>query len=68
MSDHNRQRSSAVGVTASVALGDAVTTALSYTGEASRNNDGLRGHMIRLIAEFSLQRRSAAYWRWQRNL
>jgi len=54
VSDHNRQRSFSVGVTASVALSDAVSATLSYTGEASRNDEGLRGHAIRLIAEFSL--------------
>jgi hypothetical protein len=38
----------------SVALGDTVSTTLSYTDEVSRNNSGVRGHAIRVIAEFSL--------------
>jgi hypothetical protein len=54
LSDNNRQRSFALGATASVALSDAVSTTLSYTDEVSRNNSGARGHVIRLIAEFSL--------------
>jgi hypothetical protein len=54
VSDNNRQRSFALGATVSVALSDAVSTTLSYTDEASRDKSGVRGHVIRLIAEFSL--------------
>jgi len=54
VSDRNRQRSFALGATVSVALGDTVSTTLSYTDEVSRNNSGVRGHAIRVIAEFSL--------------
>ena len=54
VSDHNRQRSFALGATASVAVSDAVSATLSYTQEVSRNNTGVGGRAIRLLAEFSL--------------
>ena len=54
VSDHNRQRSFALGATVSVALADAVSITLSYTDEVSRNAIGVEGHVIRLIAEFAL--------------
>lgn len=54
VSDHNRQRSFSLGATASVALSDAVAATLSYSDAVSRNSSGVRGHVIRLIAEFAL--------------
>jgi len=54
VSDQNRQRSLALGATASVALADTVSVSLSYTDVVSKDSSGLRGHVIRLIAEFSL--------------
>jgi hypothetical protein len=54
VSDHNRQRSFALGATVSVAVSDAVSATLSYTEEVSRNNYGVGGRAIRLLAEFSL--------------
>jgi len=54
VSDHNRQRSFALGVSASVALSDVVAATLSYTDAVSRNDSGTSGHVIRIIAEFSL--------------
>jgi hypothetical protein len=54
VSDHNRQRSFALGATVSVAVSDAVSATLSYTEEVSRNNHGVGGRAIRLLAEFSL--------------
>ena len=54
VSDQNRQRSFGLGATASVALGDAASAALSYTDVVSNDSSGLRGHVLRLVAEFSL--------------
>ncbi|MBV8403171.1 MAG: transporter [Gammaproteobacteria bacterium] len=54
VSDHNRQRSLALGATGSVDLSDAVSATLSYTEEVSKNRNGLSGHVIRLIAWFAL--------------
>ncbi len=54
VSEHNRQRSLALGATASVAVSDAVSATLSYTDAVSRNYDGVSGHVIRIVAEFSL--------------
>ncbi|MBV9316682.1 MAG: transporter [Gammaproteobacteria bacterium] len=54
VSDHNRQRSAALGATGSVALSDTASLTLSYTEEVSRNHSGLSGHVIRLIAAFTL--------------
>jgi hypothetical protein len=52
--ENNRQRSLAVGATVSVAVSNAVSATLSYTEAVSRNNDGVSGHVIRIVAEFSL--------------
>jgi len=52
--DQNRQRSLGLGATASVALGDAASATLSYTEVVSNDSSGLRGHVLRLVAEFSL--------------
>ncbi len=54
VSDHNRQRSVALGATGSAALSDTVALTLSYTKEVSRNDAGLSGHVVRLIAAFAL--------------
>jgi hypothetical protein len=54
VSQHDRQRSFALGATVSVAVNDAVSATLSYTDEVSRNHDGVSGHLIRVIAAFSL--------------
>jgi Putative MetA-pathway of phenol degradation len=54
VSDHNRQRSLALGATVSVVVSDTISTMLSYTDEVSRNHTGVSGHVIRLLAEFSL--------------
>jgi hypothetical protein len=54
LSDHNRQRSFALGATVSVAVSNAVSATLSYTDAVSRNYDGVSGHVIRVVAEFSL--------------
>ena len=54
VSDHNRQRSFALGATVSVAVSDAVSATLSYTEEVSRNKNGVGGRALRLLAEFSL--------------
>ena len=53
VSQPDRQRSFALGVTTSVAVSDAVSMTLSYTKGVSRNYDGVSGHVIRFIAEFS---------------
>ena len=52
--NHNEQRSFALGVSASVAVSDTVAATLSYTDEVSRNGNGAKGRVIRLLAEFSL--------------
>ena len=52
--NHNEQRSVALGISASVAVSDTVATTLSYTDEVSRNGNGAKGRVIRLLAEFSL--------------
>ena len=52
--NHNEQRSVALGVSASVAVSDTVAATLSYTDEVSRNGNSAKGHVIRLLAEFSL--------------
>ena len=52
--NHNEQRSFALGVSASVAVSDTVAATLSYTDEVSRNGNSAKGHVIRLLAEFSL--------------
>jgi hypothetical protein len=54
VSDHNRQRSFALGATVSVAVSDTLAATLSYTEEVSRNRNGVGGRALRLIAEFSL--------------
>jgi len=54
VSQHDRQRSFALGATVSVAVNDAVSATLWYTDEVSRNHDGVSGHLIRVIAAFSL--------------
>lgn len=54
VSDHNRQRSVALGATGSLALSDAWSATLSYTEEVSRNPSGVSGHIIRLIASYAL--------------
>ena len=54
VSQHDRQRSFALGGTVSVAVNDAVSVMLSYTDAVSRNYDGVSGHVIRIVAEFSL--------------
>lgn len=54
VSDHNRQRSFALGATGSVALSDAVSVTISYTDEVSRNRSGVEGHVLRVIAAFAL--------------
>jgi hypothetical protein len=54
VSQHDRQRSLALGATASVAVNDTVSATLSYTDAVSRNYDGVSGHVIRVVAEFSL--------------
>jgi len=54
VSDHNRQRSFELGATVSVAVSDTVSASLSYTEAVSRNYDGVSGHVIRFVAEFSL--------------
>jgi len=54
VSQHDRQRSFALGATVSVAVNDTVSATLSYTDAVSRNNDGVSGHVIRVIAAFSL--------------
>ena len=54
VSDHNRQRSLALGATGSVVLSDAWSATLSYTEEVSRNHSGVGGHIIRLIASYAL--------------
>jgi hypothetical protein len=53
VSDHNRQRSVALEGTVSLAVSDAVSAALSYTDAVSRNNSGVSGHALRMVAEFS---------------
>lgn len=53
VSQHDRQRSFALGATVSVAMSDAVSATLSYTDALSRNYDGVSGHVIRIIVEFS---------------
>lgn len=54
VNDHNEQRSFALGVSASVAASDTVSATLSYTDEVSRNGNGAKGRVIRLLVEFSL--------------
>ena len=54
VSQHDRQRSLALGATVSVAVNDAVSATLSYTDAVSRNYDGVSGHVIRVVVEFSL--------------
>ncbi len=54
VSDHNRQRSVALGATGSFACNDVVTATLSYTKEVSRNNPGGGGHIVRLLIEIAL--------------
>jgi hypothetical protein len=54
VSQNDRQRSLALGATVSVALNDAVSATLSYTDAVNRNYDGVSGHVIRIVAEFSL--------------
>jgi hypothetical protein len=54
VSDHNEQRSFALGLSASVAVSDTMAATLSYTDEVSRNGNSAKGHVIRLLAEFSL--------------
>jgi hypothetical protein len=51
--DHNRQHSVALGATVSAAVSDAVSATLSYSDAVSRNNSGVSGHALRIIAEFS---------------
>ena len=53
VSQPDRQRSFALGATVSVAVTDALAMTLSYTDVVSRNYDGVSGHVIRVIAEFS---------------
>jgi hypothetical protein len=54
VSDHNRQRSFALGGTVSVAVNDAVSATLSYTDEVTHNHNGVNGRVIRFLAEFAL--------------
>jgi len=54
VSQHDRQRSFALVATVSVAVNATVSATLSYTDTVSRNYDGVSGHAIRVIAEFSL--------------
>jgi len=54
VSQHDRQRSFELGATVSVAVNDTVSAMLSYTNAVSRNSDGVSGHVIRVVAEFSL--------------
>jgi len=54
VSQHDRQRSFELGATVSVAVNDIVSATLSYTNAVSRNSDGVSGHVIRVVAEFSL--------------
>jgi hypothetical protein len=54
VSQHDRQHSLSFGATASVAVNDTVSARLSYTEAVSRNYDGVSGHVIRVVAEFSL--------------
>jgi hypothetical protein len=54
VSQHDRQRSFALGGTVSVAVNDAVSVMFSYTDAVSRNYDGVSGHVIRIVATFSL--------------
>jgi hypothetical protein len=54
VSQHDRQRSLGLGATLSVAVSDAVSMTVSYTEAVSRNHDGVSGHVIRVVAEFSL--------------
>jgi hypothetical protein len=51
--DHNRQHSVALGATVSAAVSDAVSATLSYSDAVSRNNSGVSGHALRIVAEFS---------------
>ncbi len=54
VNDHNGQLSFALGLSASVAVSDTVSTTLSYTDAVSHNGNGAKGHVIRILAEFSL--------------
>jgi hypothetical protein len=54
VSDHNRQRSAGVGASLSVALGERTALLFSYTEVVSHDPSGVSGHVIRVVAEFSL--------------
>jgi hypothetical protein len=54
VSDHNRQRFFAIGATGSLVVSDALSATLSYTEEVSRNQSGVSGRGIRLIAACAL--------------
>ena len=54
VSQHDRQRSFALGGSVGATVSDSVSGTLSYSHAVSRDYDGVSGHVIRLEVDFSL--------------